>query len=111
MTGCPEDFQYADAFCELLGAVYTEAQGARILAALAGEGPRCFWYNPLKPCPSLGAFEPVAGLSEVWLAPEEAELTYSDAARSGQIYFQNASSLYAARMLGAQPQEEVPRLR
>lgn len=108
MTDLPEDFQFADAFVQLLEAVYTEAQVAHILAALASEGPRCFWYNPLKSCvETLGDFEPVSGLHQVWLAPEAAELTYSQAAQEGQIYFQNASSVYAARMLGAQPDEEV----
>ncbi|MEM7100727.1 MAG: RsmB/NOP family class I SAM-dependent RNA methyltransferase [Pseudomonadota bacterium] len=103
----PSDFKHAQDFQQRLAELYTPAQVTQILRGLSSDSARSFWYNPLKPIEPIGEYAKVPGFTDLFVAPEEDQLTYSQAATDGHIYFQNASSLFAARLVEAQESDEI----
>ena len=112
LKSLPKDLKDAESFIENLHAVYGAVAAQAIVAQLGQESAHAFWVNPLREVRDIRSLlpagsQPVTGLAEVWQVPRDSGLTSADAAVNGDIYVQNPSSTFAARVLEPRCDEEI----
>ncbi len=82
-----------------------------ILNELEHDEVLSYWINPLVDGKSEVEFdpvgEPVSGQSGLYRVTRSSGLTQTEAATTGRIYIQNASSFLAVKVLDPQPDEEI----
>ncbi len=108
----PDDFSQGGVFAERLVRIYGAEIAASILEELAEDTEDTYWWNPLKSSSyssNSGAIPgvPLPGMSHVLRIDKSFGLSRHPAVVDGAVYIQNASSVFAAWILGAQPGEEV----
>ena len=118
----PENFRFAEDFCQRLEAVFGPAQAGRIIHELGQKTVSSYWLNDLRIDSeadkvqlveslkqhlggSLG--EQVALLPGLYSVAREAGISQHGSAESGQIYIQNPASYFAVSILNPQQDEEI----
>ena len=118
----PDDFQFAEDFCQRLEAVFGFAEAGRIIAELGQKTVSSYWLNDLQIEAeaekvllleslkvhlggSLGASVPM--VSGLYSVARDAGISQHASAESGQIYIQNPASYFAVSILDPQTDEEI----
>jgi|TARA_B110000971_G_scaffold220234_1_gene263260 16S rRNA (cytosine1407-C5)-methyltransferase len=118
----PDDFQFAEDFCQRLEAVFGFNEAARIIVELGQKTVSSYWLNDLQIDSeadkgqlveslkehldgSLG--QPVPMLSDLYSVDRDAGISQHASAENGQIYIQNPASYFAVSILAPQPDEEI----
>lgn len=118
----PDDFQFAEDFCQRLEAVFAFDEANRIVTELGQKTASSYWLNDLQiPTArdktlliaslkehlggSLG--EPIRLLPDLYSVARGAGISQHTSAESGQIYIQNPASYFAVSILDPQQDEEI----